>query len=162
MASFGHLSCAEKEPERPIPPLTPGKVVDEEQAKFAKTKQKQPPPSPSEPAITPGRLTRMPLGDLYQLVEKDAAVIYDVRPTISHRLGNIPNSISWPKRAFDKDFAKHAPAIRRANQGNTPVVLYCTDMACPDATDVGTKLAAKGYSVSVLQGGYAAWKVAVD
>lgn len=152
------LSCAEPEAAKPIPPLQPEKVKN---LPGERNLENAPGPLPEKPT-TPGQLTRMPLGDLYQLVEKEAALIYDVRPAISYRMGHLPNAISWPKRAFEKDFAKHEPTIKAANKENTPVVLYCTDMACPDATEVGTKLAARGYSVSVLQGGYAAWKIAVQ
>ncbi len=104
----------------------------------------------------------MPLGDLYQLVQSDAAVIYDVRPTLNYKLGHVPGAISWPKGNFEQDLAKHEPRIRAANAGNTPVVIYCTDMACPDAMSVGNSLVSLGHSVSILQGGYEAWKIATE
>jgi rhodanese-related sulfurtransferase len=141
-------SCPEP-PEKPIPPLDPTKAKKEDMAAEA----------PAAPA-KPGQVSRMPLGDLYQLVQGNAAVIYDVRPAIFHRMGNIPGSISWPEAAFERDLARHESRIRAANAQNTPVVVYCTDLACPDAVTVATKLAARGHSVSVLQGGYDAWKVA--
>jgi rhodanese-related sulfurtransferase len=141
-------SCPEP-PKKPIPPLDPSKAAEKE----------KPAQAPAIPAA-PGQVSRMPLGDLYQLVQGKAAVIYDVRPAIFHRMGNIPGSISWPEAAFDRDLAKHEPRIRAANAQNTPVVIYCTDLACPDAVTVATKLAQRGHSVSVLQGGYDAWKVA--
>lgn len=140
------FSCAEP-PEKPVPALDPSKAIEE----------KKPAEAPAQPT-QPGRVTRMPLGDLYQLVQSNAAVIYDVRPTIIHKMGNIPGSISWPKANFDRDIVKHEPHIRAAIAGNTPVVIYCTDLACPDAITVATSLAQRGHSVSVLQGGYEAWK----
>ena len=141
-------SCPEP-PKKPIPPLDPSKA----------TKKEKPAEAPAAPT-SPGQVSRMPLGDLYQLVQGKAAVIYDVRPAIFHKMSNIPGSISWPKAAFDRDLAKHEPRIRAANTQNTPVVIYCTDLACPDALTVATKLAQRGYNVSVLQGGFEAWKVA--
>lgn len=102
----------------------------------------------------------MPFGDLYQLVQGKAALIFDVRPGIFHKMGNIPGSISWPENAFERDLARHEPRIRSANSQNTPIVIYCTDLACPDAVTVATKLAVLGYSVSVLEGGYDTWKTA--
>lgn len=138
-------SCPEP-PQKPIPPLDPSKAVEKEQ--------------PAAGPAAPGQVSRMPLGDLYQLVQGNAALIYDVRPAIFHKMGNIPGSISWPKASFDRDLAQHEPRIRAANAQNKPVVIYCTDLACPDAVTVATKLAALGHSVSVLQGGYEAWKVA--
>jgi len=148
LASVILSSCPEP-PKKPIPPLDPSKAVEKD----------KPAVVPAVPASA-GQVSRMPLGDLYQLVQGKAALIYDVRPAIFHKIGNIPNSISWPKSAFDRDLAKHEPRIRAANTQNTPVVIYCTDLACPDAVTVATKLAARGHSVSVLQGGYEAWKVA--
>lgn len=139
-------SCAEP-PEKPVPPLDPSKAPE------------KPAEAPAAPA-TPGKLTRMPLGDLYQLVQNQAAVIYDVRPAIFYKIGHIPGATSWPKGDFDKDLAKHEPRIRAANTESTPVVLYCTDLACPDAISVATALVERGHSVSVLQGGYEAWKIA--
>jgi rhodanese-related sulfurtransferase len=141
-------SCPEP-PKKPIPQLDPSKVTIKEELTEVPT-------APSNP----GQVSRMPLGDLYQLVQGKASVIYDVRPAIFHKMSNIPGSISWPKAAFDRDLAKHEPRIRAANKQNTPVVVYCTDLACPDALTVATKLAQRGYNVSVLQGGYEAWKVA--
>ncbi len=141
-------SCPEP-PEKPIPPLDPTKATNKEK--------------PAEAPVIPpssGQVTRMPLGDLVQLVQGNAAVIYDVRPAFFHKMGNIPGSTNWPEAAFDRDLAKHEPRIRASNLENTPVVIYCTDLACPDAVTVATKLAARGHTVSVLQGGYDAWKVA--
>ncbi len=138
-------------PEKPIPPLD-----------LSKSTAKPEPSAPASPATLTGQLTRMPLGDLYQLVQKDAALIYDVRPTLYYKMGHIPGAISWPKKEFSRDYERHAPAIRTANTNNTPVVLYCTDLACPDGLTVAQKLATRGHDVSVLQGGYEAWKVATD
>lgn len=143
------FSCTEPPEEKPVPALDPSKAIEE----------KKPAEAPAPPT-QPGKVTRMPLGDLYQLVQSNAAVIYDVRPAIFHKMGNIPGSISWPKATFDRDLAIHEPRIRAAITANTPVVLYCTDLACPDAISVATSLAQRGHSVSVLQGGYEAWKVA--
>lgn len=134
--------------KKPIPPLNPLKATEN---------QKPAEKSPAAPTST-GQVTSMPVGDLYQLVQGKAAVIYDVRPAIFHRMGHIPSSVSWPETAFDRDLAKHEPRVRAANSQNTPVVIYCTDLACPDAVTVATKLAQRGHDASVLQGGYQAWK----
>jgi rhodanese-related sulfurtransferase len=141
-------SCPEP-PEKPVPPLNASKAIDK-----PKTVETPAPP------ITAGQVTRMPLGDLYQLVQSNAAVIYDVRPAIFHKMGHIPGSISWPQAHFDRDLPTQEPRIRAALAQRTPVVIYCTDLACPDAVSVATRLAQRGHSVSVLQGGYEAWKVA--
>lgn len=145
---FAFFSCTEP-PEKPVPALDPSKAVEKKMPAIA-----------TSPPAKPGQVTRMPLGDLYQLVQSKAAVIYDVRPAIFHKMGNIPGSISWPQAAYERDLTKHEPRIRAANAQSTPVVIYCTDLACPDAVHMATRLAQRGHSVSVLQGGYEAWKVA--
>jgi rhodanese-related sulfurtransferase len=147
---FAFFSCAEP-PEKPVPALDQSKAVEKEKPAIA----------PSPPA-KPGQVTRMPLGDLYQLVQNNAAVIYDVRPAIYHKMGNIPGSISWPKATYERDLFMHEQRIRAALAQSTPVVIYCTDLACPDALYVATRLAERGHGVSVLQGGYEAWKIAAQ
>lgn len=142
------FSCAEP-PEIPVPPLDPTK---------APAVKEETPTPPSKP----GSVTRMPLGDLFQLVQANAALIYDVRPTVFYKLGHIPGAISWPKSQLEAGLAEKEPRIRAANAANTPVVIYCTDLACPDAVNVATALAARGHTVAVLQGGYEAWKIAND
>jgi rhodanese-related sulfurtransferase len=144
------VSCAEP-PEKPIPPLDPSVAIVTKEAE-------KPAPEPTGP----GKLTRMPLGDLYQLVQRDAALIYDVRPKIAYKLGHVPGAISWPKKDYDSYLDAQETQIRTANKNRTPVVIYCTDMACPDALVVATALSKRGHSVSILQGGYAAWKIAAD
>ena len=142
------ISSCSKPPEKPLVPLDPSKAIKEIST------QKETPPAP-----TIGKLTRMPLGDLYQLVQNNAAVIYDVRPTLYYKMGHIPNAISWPVSNYDRDIAQHEPRIRAANSANTPVVIYCTDFACPDALKISTKLINLGMNISILQGGYEAWKL---
>ena len=134
---------------KPIPPLEPKKVELENLDYVAV------PPKP-------GNITRMPLGDLYQLVQSNAALIYDVRPSIYHKMGHVPGAISFPKANFERDIAKHEPQIVKAIKNSTPVVIYCTDLACPDALTVASQLSERGYDVSVLQGGYEAWKAATN
>lgn len=144
------ISCSE--PQKPVPKLTPeSSTQDEAEQTTPSTAQKK-----------PGMLTRMRLGDLYQLVQKDAVLIYDVRPKLIYGLGHIPGAISWPKSDYQKDLAKHEGNISAATTSNKPVVIYCTDLACPDAATVAKALAERGHDVSILQGGYEAWKLAAE
>lgn len=144
-------SCTEP-PEKPIPQLNPA---------AAKPENGTPLQTLTAPAA-PGAVTRMPLGDLYQLVQSNAAIIYDVRPLILYKLGHIPGAISWPQSHLADKLSEHEPRIHAANSASTPVVIYCTDLACPDANTVATALAARGHKISVLQGGYEAWKIATN
>lgn len=140
---------------KPIPPLNPAAAPTAE-AELEKPAVKD--AGKAEKTPVAGKITRMPLGDLYQLVQSDAALIYDVRPFLFYKMGHVPKAISWPRKDFERDLARQEPQIRTANANKTPVVVYCTDLACPDAQAVATSLAGRGHTVSILQGGYAAWK----
>ena len=106
----------------------------------------------------PGRVTRIALGDFFALQQSGEVLIYDVRPAFFHSLGHIPDSVSWPKSAYTRQLESREEQIREAVAAGRPVVLYCTDLACPDARDVATRLAARGHDVRVLEGGWEAWK----
>ena len=145
------LSSCENLEKKPIPELNPKlSTVVEDAAPVALTPNKQ------------GTIMRMPLGTLYQLVQSKAALIFDVRPLIFYKLGHIPNAISFPKSNFDKDIEKNEVLIKNAIKNHIPVVIYCTDLACPDALIVATQLSERGYNTAVLQGGYEAWKTATE
>lgn len=149
-----------------LPACTDERAIPEAPLGSSPQPPSKPTPAPTtpEPAatpvtpITPGSVTRMPLGTLFQLQQADNVLIYDVRPTFTRALGSIPGSVSWPKNAYESQLATREPEIRAATAAGKPVVFYCTDLACPDATTVATRLAARGHKVSVLQGGWDAWK----
>ena len=105
-----------------------------------------------------GRVTRIPLGDLFHLQQENRALIFDVRPAFVYKLGHIPGAVNWPKTSFKSQLAVHEPQIAVARAAQKPVVLYCVDFACPDARTVASWLAERGHSVSVLEGGWDAWK----
>lgn len=105
-----------------------------------------------------GRVTRIPLGDLFQLQQENRVLIFDVRPALIYRLGHIPGAVSWPKGDFNARVTTHEPSITAARAEGKPVVVYCADLACPDARTVATWLSERGHSVSVLEGGWDAWQ----
>ncbi|MGJ8642014.1 MAG: rhodanese-like domain-containing protein [Luteolibacter sp.] len=144
------VSCSE--PQKPVPSLNPEASAQDEAEPTATVDatQKQ------------GLLTRMRIGDLYQLTQSNAVLVYDVRPKLIYSLGHIPRAISWPKADFKKDLDKHEGNISAASKSNKPVVIYCTDLACPDAAIVAKALSDRGHNVSILQGGYDGWKKAVE
>lgn len=119
-----------------------------------------PPPSgPAEPEAPQRKITRIPLGTFYELQQKpESVLIFDVRPGFVYRLGHVPGAISWPKGRFEEALAIHEPQIEAAKAAGKPVILYCTDLACPDAHTVANRLASRNHSVAVLEGGWAAWK----
>lgn len=122
-----------------------------------------PPPPPLQsaalPAVPkPGKISTLELGTFFALQQAGAALIYDVRPGIYFRFGHIPAAISWPKSKYESQLACREDEIRHAALAKRPVVLYCTDLACPDSLSVATRLAARGHSVAILQGGFHDWQ----
>ena len=86
------------------------------------------------------------------------ALIYDARPSFVYAFGKIPGAISWPRGDFDRQLPRREAEIRQAASAGKVVVIYCTDLACPDARAVAEKLIARGHDVSIFEGGYATWK----
>lgn len=118
------------------------------------------PASPGEesaPSLT-GKVTRIPLGTFFPLQQSGKALIFDVRPSFYYAMGHIPGAVNWPKGRFEDQLAPQEERLRQAVTAGRPVVLYCTDLACPDARTVATRLAERGHSVAVLEGGWEAWK----
>jgi len=105
-----------------------------------------------------GRVTRIPLGDLFSLQQDDRALIFDVRPSFLYQLGHVPGAVNWPKASFNSQLAANERRIAAARAAKKHVVVYCVDFACPDARTVASWLAERGHSVAVLEGGWDAWK----
>ncbi|MFD0895609.1 rhodanese-like domain-containing protein [Luteolibacter ambystomatis] len=126
----------------------------------------RPAPQPvTKPAVTAkpaapaqGRVSVIDMSALFSLQQSGKVLLYDVRPSFVHGFGHLAGAVSWPRGSFDQDYARHEPEIRAALAADKNVVLYCTDAACPDSRAVAARLAEKGFSVSVLEGGYNAWK----
>ncbi|MFU8893377.1 MAG: rhodanese-like domain-containing protein [Luteolibacter sp.] len=126
----------------------------------------EPPHNPGVPAgnpdatvgTVPGRVTRIALGDFFSLQQSGQVLVYDVRPAFFYSLGHIPGAINWPISTYSKQLASREVEIRKAVDAGNPVVLYCTDLACPDARNMATWLAARGHHIRVLEGGWDAWK----
>jgi rhodanese-related sulfurtransferase len=117
---------------------------------------------PSAPLPSPktGALTVMPLDAFFPKQQAGTVLIYDARPGFVSAFGRIPGAIPWSRGDFEKQLPLHEPEIRKSKAAGKTVVIYCTDLACPDARAVAEKLAARGHDVSILEGGYATWKEA--
>lgn len=113
----------------------------------------------TQPVVKDGRITSIPLGTFFQLQQAGKVLIFDVRPGFYYSLGHVPGAINWPRGRFDQQLAVHEKQLTDAVGAGKPVVLYCTDLACPDALHVADRLSKRGHSVAVLQGGWEAWKV---
>jgi rhodanese-related sulfurtransferase len=118
------------------------------------------PATTREPAVKVGKLTTIDLTTLFPRQQAGAVLLYDARPGFVAGFGKIPGAISWPRHGFDERLSQSEAEIRAAKAAGKPVVIYCTDAACPDARAVAEKLAARGHDVAILDGGFAGWKEA--
>jgi rhodanese-related sulfurtransferase len=107
-----------------------------------------------------GRVTTIDLSALYALQQNGRVLLYDARPSFVYAFGHLPAAINWPRGLFAVGLPLHEPEVKAAIAAKKKVVLYCTDAGCPDSGVVAQRLAALGYSVSVLDGGFATWKEA--
>lgn len=143
----GNAAAAPARKEQSAPPRTPSSGLK------VSAEADQTPVRPGT-----GRVTRIMLGDLFQLQQEDRVLIFDVRPAFVYQLGHIPGAVNWPKSSFNSQLSRHEAQIAAARAARKPVALYCVDLACPDARTVATWLAGRGHNVTVLEGGWDAWK----
>lgn len=107
-----------------------------------------------------GKVSSISLTELFNLQQSDQAYIIDARPGFFYGLGHLPGAINIPKSDCDAQIAKREPEIKAALAAKKTVVVYCTNLLCPDARTVARHLASSGYSSSILSGGWESWKEA--
>lgn len=106
-----------------------------------------------------GKITSISLTDLFALQQSDRVLLYDARPRFFYSLGHLPGAISLPKSSdCDSQITKRKAEIKAALAAKKTIVVYCTNLACPDARTVAIHLAGFGYPSSTLTGGWEAWK----
>jgi len=115
-------------------------------------------PAEPKPSPAPGSVAAMPLEEFFVLQQSGDVLVYDVRPVFFHAMGHIPGAVNWPVSAYAKQLAAREAEIRAAARANRPVVMYCTDTACPDARNMAGWLATRGHHIRVLEGGWESWK----
>lgn len=117
-------------------------------------------PVVKEPARLNGRgkITSISLTDLFALQQTDGALVFDARPGFFYSLGHIPGAISLPKAGCDAEIDKREDEIKAALAAKKTIVVYCTNLTCPDARTVATHLSSFGYPSSTLGGGWESWK----
>ncbi|MEO5915995.1 MAG: rhodanese-like domain-containing protein [Luteolibacter sp.] len=107
-----------------------------------------------------GKITSISIPDFFTLQQSGKVLLYDARPAFFYHLGHIPGAISMPKSGCDAEIAKRESEIKASIASKTPIVVYCTNLLCPDARTVAIHLADNGYSSSTLTGGWESWKEA--
>jgi rhodanese-related sulfurtransferase len=79
----------------------------------------------------------------------DNVLVVDVRAAEDYNKGHIPGAISLPQERWDDTDQLNKNKLH---------VLYCYSQVCHLAAKAAMKLAAKGYSVMELEGGFAGWE----
>jgi rhodanese-related sulfurtransferase len=105
-----------------------------------------------------GKVTSISLTEAFALQQSGNVLLFDARPGYFYLLGHIPGAINLPKPDCDAQITKREAEIKAAIAANKPIVVYCTNLLCPDARTVANHLASFGYSSSVLSGGWESWK----
>ena len=141
--AIGISSCA---------PAVPAAVV-----KPATTPTPKPKPRPAR-LNGRGKISSISLTEVFALQQSGQALIFDARPGFFYGLGHLPGAINLPKAGCDVEIEKREAEIKAALAANKTIVVYCTNLLCPDARTVAMHLAGFGYSSSTLAGGWESWK----
>jgi rhodanese-related sulfurtransferase len=104
-----------------------------------------------------GKVSSISLTEFFPLHESGRVLLYDARPRFFYSLGHIPRAVSLPKDGCDAQLEKRDSEIKAAIAAKKTIVIYCTNLLCPDARAVATHLADRGYSSAVLSGGWETW-----
>lgn len=107
-----------------------------------------------------GKLSSISLTDCFTRKESGEILLFDARPYFFYALGHIPGAITMPKDAGEDAIDKHEAEIKAALATGKTVVVYCTNLLCPDARTVAIRLNDRGYNASTLTGGWESWKEA--
>jgi rhodanese-related sulfurtransferase len=142
------------------PSVLQARAKKAEEAKAKKEAARPQAPAAAAAVPTSGNVTVIPVGLFFERQQAGTVLTYDVRPAFFHGLGNIPGSKSWPESAYDGQLAAREQEILAAVAAGRIVVIYCSDPACPDARKVADRLAQRGHSTAVLEGGWEQWKAA--
>jgi rhodanese-related sulfurtransferase len=105
-----------------------------------------------------GKITSISLTDFFALQQAGKVLLIDARPGFFYGLGHIPGAINLPKADCDAQIVKREAEIKAALAENKTIVIYCTNLLCPDARAVAIHLAGYGYSSSTLTGGWESYK----
>lgn len=105
-----------------------------------------------------GKVSSISITDFFAKQQAGEVLLYDARPRFFYALGHIPGAINLPKPEADAQIANRKAEIEAALAAHKTIVVYCTNLLCPDARTVAIHLADVGYSSSTLTGGWESYK----
>ena len=117
-------------------------------------------PSSSVAKPSPAEITSISIDRLFPLIQSGRVLIIDARPSIIHRFGHLPGSLNVPRLDAVTVVRRMNDMWVAARNEGRPIVVYCTNQACPDAFAVASAIAALGHACSVYEGGWEEWKSA--
>lgn len=112
-------------------------------------------PTSSRPQ--PAEVTSISFESLFQLHQRNRALIFDSRLPIIHRLGHISGSINLPLNRAEERIRELEPKLKSALLEGMTIVTYCSGPDCPDSHKLAKHFAARGYPTSVFIGGWQEW-----
>ena len=100
------------------------------------------------------------LDDIFALTQSGKPLIYDVRDPHFYAIDHIPGALNWPSKHYDVQVQRRDLEIQAAIREGKQIVLYCFNLGCPEARNVGKKLVRRDYDVRVLSMGTDSWREA--
>lgn len=96
-----------------------------------------------------------------EIVAQQSALIVDARPDLFFEFGHIPGARNLSEKNFEADYRRLESEMADALQDATPVLIYCSNLHCPDAGKVSARLRALGFpTILVFEQGYQEWEAA--
>lgn len=101
------------------------------------------------------------IGQLQELLNKNQALVFDVRPNILFKLGHIPGAYSLQEKEFDADLMSAKSLIEVSLAKGHKIVVYCSGSHCSDASKVAKKLSDLGHgNLMIFENGWESWQEA--
>lgn len=107
-----------------------------------------------------GEITPIGFDQFFLLKENGTALILDARPAYFHRLGHIPDSVSFPSDEARGRLEELLVLVGKAREQGKTIVIYCHGTSCRDAGELAKLLSHRQIPVAIFSQGWSAWKKA--
>ena len=143
--AVGLASCAKPAPQEPVKTAAAPAVKEK--------------PAPARRNAR-GKITSISMEDLFALHQTGQVLLLDARPSFFYSLGHIQGAISMPKRRQRRAHRQREEEIKTALAAKKTIVLYCTNVACPDARTVAANFPKP--ATPAPSHGYESWRKAAS
>lgn len=151
-------ACATKPAGPPFDGVADDAHLDPAEAQKAADKK----PEYKKPVRMTGRgdISSISLENFFMLQQSGKALIFDARPAFFYGLGHIPGAINLPAKKCDEKIAAREQEIKAALAEGKTIVVYCTNLMCPDARTLAIHISGFGHPAKIYSGGWDGWKEA--